>query len=86
MSQLSTRLSDSTRRSDAATGSIGCPPAVVSLNFTASAQKCVGCQKNTTRKSRKGGRDSDPRTVAQAMRIGAAPQMPPHSVLCDVHA
>ena len=50
----------------------------------ASAQKCGGCQKNTTPKSSQAGQDSDPVAAAQAMTTGAAPHTPPHSVDWDV--
>ena len=49
------------------------------LNFTASAQKCVGCQKNPPGRAGRGARTAIPATVAQAMRP-ARHQTPPHSV------
>lgn len=50
----------------------------------ASAQKCGGCQKNTTPKSSQAGAGTVPVAAAQAISTGAAPQAPPQSVDCDV--
>ena len=50
----------------------------------ASAQKCGGCQKNTTANSSAAAQDSDPVAAAQAMSTGAAPHTPPHSVDWEV--
>jgi hypothetical protein len=47
----------------------------------ASAQKCGICQQKTTAKNTSAGQASEPVTAAQPISTGAAPGMPPNSVL-----
>ena len=50
----------------------------------ASAQKCGGCQKNTTPNNPAAAHERVPVAAAQAMSTGAAPQAPPHRVDWEV--
>ena len=50
----------------------------------ASAQKCGGVQKKTTRKRTNGAQATDPVTALHPISTGMHPAAPPHTMFCDV--
>ena len=69
----------------ATTGNIGKSADLYwSRYLTASAQKCGGVQKNTTKKNKKEVKVKELVTAAWPIKTGIQPAMPPQTIFCDV--